>query len=312
MRDDEHDRRLAELLDGSFGSGPGLLPSPVERLAIGRQARRRRRRVVVAGAAAAMLVVVGTGSALSRGDGADQGRSLEPATGPPSSGPSPTDQTVPERLDQLQREARALARRLDQRLVSAQFPASFAPDGRIVVRDGWRITQRVEEPVGYQPPEASLGVVVTDGTATRWMLLTLARQTDAPGDPVDGLGSGVSAVDPGDGYSRFEDWLASVVAINGGPESPPLVVVDAQDRLQPGPGASLVEVRAAPVIAGYTTADDRLAEVRLDGRAWFVVVRGHGAGADLVTVDAAVLPEPTFDGLVAHLTAQVDSGEGVR
>ena len=37
-----------------------------------------------------------------------------------------------------------------------------------------------------------------------------------------------------------------------------------------------METRAAPVIDGYTTDGDRMAEVRRDGRTWFVVVRGHG------------------------------------
>ena len=92
-------------------------------------------------------------------------------------------------LDRLAKQAQQQAHRIDQQLVSNQFPASFGPDGQVVVKDGWRITQRIEEPLGYQPPEASLGVVVTDGVQTRWMLLMLSRETDGQGRPIDDLGT---------------------------------------------------------------------------------------------------------------------------
>jgi hypothetical protein len=66
------------------------------------------------------------------------------------------------------------------------------------------------------------------------------------------------------------------------------------------------------VIDGYTSAGDRMAEVRRDGRTWFVVVRGHARQAEVIPVDAAVLAAPTFEALVDHLETQVASGEGVR
>ena len=67
-----------------------------------------------------------------------------------------------------------------------------------------------------------------------------------------------------------------------------------------------------PVVDGYTTSGDRMAEVRRDGRTWFVLVRGHGADADVIPVDAAVLSEPTFAAFVEHVRSQVASGEGLR
>ena len=101
-----------------------------------------------------------------------------------------------------------------------------------MVKDGWQVTQQVEEPVGYEPPEKSLGVVVTDGEHTRWMLLTLDKIRGEDGGPIDGaLGASASADEAGKGYSRFEDWLASMIAINGGPQPPPLVTVDADDEV---------------------------------------------------------------------------------
>jgi hypothetical protein len=90
------------------------------------------------------------------------------------------------------------------------------------------------------------------------------------------------------------------------------VTVDAGDHLAPGAGATVVDQRPAPVIEGYTTDGDRVAEVQRDGRTWFVVVRGHGVRADVVPVDVDLLVEPTFEAFVDHLTRQTSSGEGVR
>ena len=114
-------------------------------------------------------------------------------------------------------------------------------------------------------------------------------------------------------YSRFEDWLASQVELQGGPgTTAPLVTVSADDSLVPGPGATVVETLPAPVIDGYTDPGDRMTEVQQDGRTWFVLVRGHGVDADLIPVDAAVLSEPTFAAFVDHVRSQAASGEGLR
>jgi hypothetical protein len=319
MRDDDGDLQLMELLDSSFGAGPDGLPAPAERLHAGRQALRRRHRAGIAATTVAVVAVLGVGAGLSGalGGGSDAEGPLPPlATSGTSATPSTTTSTADaERqaaLDHLEEKAREQAHRIEQQYVSTMFPASFAPDGQVVVKDGWRITQRVEEPMGFQPPEASLGVVATNGDETRWMLLTLENQVDGQGNPTGAQGPTAAADDPGKGYSRFEDWLASMVELNGGSRTPPLVTVDAADRLTPGPGATVVESRPAPVIDGYTTDGDRMAEVRRDGRTWFVVVRGHGPQAEVIPVDADVLATPTFAALVDHLETQVVSGEGVR
>ena len=319
MRDDDGDLLLAELLDGSFGAGPDGLPAPSERLVAGRQALRRRHRVGIAGTTVAVVAVVGLGAALSGAvggesdaDGPTPPLATSGTTATPSATATPVDPVRQAALDRLAKKAQQRAHRIDQAQVSNLFPASFTYDGRVVVKDGWRITQRVEEPVGYQPPEASLGVVVTDGVQTRWMLLMLEHQTDGQGNPTDDLGTAASADDPGAGYSRYEDWLASMVELQGGPPTTPLLTVDADDQLQAGPGAVVVEVREAPVVTRYTTHGDRLAEVRRDGRTWFVIIRGHGPEALVEPVDAEVLPAPTFEALVDHMAAQVASGEGLR
>lgn len=315
MSDDGDLALLPELIERSFGSGPDGLPGPVERLAVGRRALRRRRRIGVAGTSVAVAAAIGVGVALS-GAGGDHGADGAPlplATQgvTPSRAATPSQDPVDTNGGGARTEQNG--HRQAARLVSGQFPASFDVDGNVVVRTGWRIVQRIANPMGFAPPEASLGVVVTKGDATRWMLITLERMQDGAGHALgDEVAPTASADDPGKGYSRFEDWLASMVELNGGARTPPLLTVDAADHLTPGPGAALVDQRPAPLIDGYTTYGDRMAEVRRDGRTWFLVVRGHGARADVVPVDADVLAAPTFEAFVAHLTRQTSSGEGVR
>ncbi len=308
--------RLRDQLDGSFGDGPPLLP-PVDRLAPGRTALRRRRRAGAAGSAVVVAAVLAASVAVL-GPGDDGPRSVDPVTPAPSLS-TPDEGDIDEaqleaELDALAQQAREKAeRRRKARLVSNQFPASLDDvDGSLIVQDGWRVTQRVEEPVGYQPPEKSLGVVVTDGERTRWMLLSLTQVFDGNDNPIPGeVSPGASADDPGVGYSRYEDWLASMVAISGGPRDV-LVTVTADDEVLAGPGCTLVDVKQIPVVEGYTSPGDRVARVRRDGRLWFVVVRGHGSGAETIPVDGDVLPESTLNALLAYLAQQTESGEGVR
>jgi hypothetical protein len=306
---------LGDLLERSIGAGPDGLPTPAARLVVARRALRRRRRLTVGAASVVVVAAVGLGAALSAGGG-EHG-----ADGPPppvatvgglTSSADPSPSPGAEEQAQALAEQQRQAHQADQQLVSAQFPASYAPDGRIVVKDRWGILQIVEDPMGFPPPERSVGVVVSNGERTRWMLLTLENQVDGQGNPTGDLGPTSAADDPGKGYNRFEDWLASMVELNGGARPTPLVTVDASDRLRPGPGAELVATRPAPVIDGYTSAGDRMAEVARDGRTWFVVVRGHGRDADVIPVDADVLAAPTFAALIEHVRSQVSSGEGLR
>lgn len=309
MTDDESDLALlGDLLERSFDAGPAGLPTPAERVAEGRRALRRRRRIGLVATSAGVVAAIGVGVALSgaTGDHGADGAPPVATSGPsPSAPPTETSGTVPSPAPKPHKQ--------QQRLVSAMFPASFDYDGSIVVKDGWRITRQVDEPLGLLPPEKSAGVVVERGDHVRWMLITLEHGTDAQGNVApDVMSLGASADDPGTGYSRYDDWLAAQVELNGGPRTSPLLTVDRADQLRPGPGVELVETRPAPVIPRYTTEGDRLAEVVRDGRTWFVVVRGHGARAQVLPVDAALLPEPTFDALAAYVRSQVASGAGLR
>lgn len=309
---------LRDAIDASFGEGPPLPPAG-DRLAAGQAAVRRRRLGTVAGSATAVAAVVVASFALT-GQGGRDPQGTEPlAPSSTSAAESSTSEAeLQAELDRLAEQARAEAARVERArkadLVNKQFPASLDPnDGSLVVKRGWEVVQRVEEPVGFAPPEKSLGVVVTDGTTTRWMLLCLNQVYDHANNPIVGeVSPSASADDANKGYSRFEDWLASMAAISGGPQNDPLVVVSADDEVTAGPAATLVDLQEIPVVDGYTSPGDRVAEVERDGRTWWVVLRGHGAQAEVIPVDGDVLPESTLDALLAYLAQQTQNGEGVR
>jgi hypothetical protein len=319
MTDDDGELALlGETLDRSFGAGPVPLPTPAERLAGGRRALRRRRGLTVVATSLAVAATVSVGAVLA-GAGGDHGASAPRApiaTQGTTAKPSVTATSPDEVVDAQTRKSRQ-AQRDAKRSLTDTVPATYDALGDLAVKDGWTILQHVDEPMGLRPPEASVGLVVTNGQQTRWLLVLREHAVSQDGTPVaNAFGAGAMSDPPDKGYSRFEDWLADQVALQGGPRSQSspgtLLSVDGTDGLVPGSGAELVETRPAPTIHGYTTEGDRMAEVRRDGRTWFVVVRGHGPDAELIPVDADVLPEPTFAAFVDHVRAQVASGEGLR
>lgn len=311
---------LPDLLERSFGRGPDGLPTPADRLATGRRALRRRHRMGVAATSLGVVTAVGLAVGLSGATG-DRGADVLPQPSTQSVAPSTSASTgsddisteeLQESLDALARKAQRQAHRVEQEQVSNDFPATLG-EGGLIVKDGWEVVQRVEEPMGFTPPQASLGVVMSNGTDTRWMLLEHEYAQDSKGRTLkDAFGDSASADDPGKGYSRFEDWLASMVELQGGVRTQPLLTVTPDDELRPGPGATVEATRPAPVIERYSAAGDRMAQVRRDGRTWFVLVRGHGPDAEVIPVDSDVLAAPTFEAFVDHLTTQTASGEGVR
>ena len=319
MADDRDTTLLGDLIDQSFGSGPGALPTPADRLAEGRRALRRRRRLAVAATSVGVVAAVGAGVAVAgAGGGSGADRQLPAASTGSSTSPTtattapPPENGVVDDLAAKQRQARLDA----QHSLTDSVPAAYDAMGDLVVTKGWHVAPQVAEPMGLQPPEASVGLVVTKGTETRWLFLARERVVGAQGQIPDSFGATASADSPGKSYSRFEEWLAAQVALQGGgadpASAPALVVVSTDDTLQAASGAMLVEQRPMPVVDGYSTAGDRMAEVRQDGRTWFVVVRGHAPDAEVIPVDAAVLAEPTFAALVDHVRSQAASGEGLR
>lgn len=311
MTNDDNDLDLLPILERCVGEGPSGLPTPAQRLSRGRRARSRRRLTAAAAGSVAALVVGGLASTLEQdaGGAAEDPASATNGPAPETASPSPAGPSL------APRDYPTVHSHLpDQQIVDDQFPAAYNWRGDLVVQRGWTVARRVDNPYHLQPPEASLGLVLTSGGDTRWTLIDRSYGFDDNWERLTSgtLGSGAAADPPGKSYSQFDDWLAEQVAINGGPAVAPLVTVDANDELHPGSGVEVVGTRTMPVVDGYSRPGDRMVEVRRDGRLWFVIVLGHRGGADVLPVDADVLPAPTFAGLLSHVRDQQSSGEGLR
>jgi hypothetical protein len=263
---------------------------------------------------AAVVAATGLGvGALELGNGATSGEGgsyATDSTAPAATdGPSQTSTSVPSTPPNSETPG------IDQAAVAAAkkgttpaFPATYTADGsQIVIRDGWRVTRQVTDPMSGTGWAKSTGLVATNGTKTKWMLLLWGEAT-TPGY----TGNGILADDAGTGFAEFDDWLADQVTLQSGSGSAPLVKVDKTDTPQPGTGSVIVAVRDLPVVDGYSQVGDRMVQVENSNRTYFATLRGHGTSTDVSPVDANLLAEPTFDAFVDYVRQRVRSGEGLK
>lgn len=292
---------LHEEFEQAFASETEPEARPIEdRLLAGRRAVRRRRVVGVVGAAAAVAVIGGVGALTLPGSGSTEpapaapiGSAKDPAK-TPSATATPSTQAPP----QVQRRQGPGDKGLN---IDNDYPVALS-DGVLVVKRGWRVTRIVDNPSKLLPPDTSFGVIVESDDSARWMLL----EEEAEG--------GYATYDDPEtvSYSRFDDWLRSIVAINRPEAVEPLVTRDRSGSLAPGQGATILAQRSAAPVAPYADAEDLLVKVERDGRTWFVVVRGRGENAEVIPVDADALSAPTFEAFIDHVRAQDESNEGLR
>ncbi|MFC5178113.1 hypothetical protein [Nocardioides taihuensis] len=167
---------LQEQIDSSFGDGPEAPPLELT-LAAGHRALRRRR-IGVTLAAAAVITVVGTGVtvAATHDPTGTRGPDLPVATGP-------------------------LEGRVDEHPFSSGQLAAWTEDGAVQLREGTRIVQRVDDPVGLRPGGDSVGLVLERGGERQWLLLTWATdETNAV------------RTTPERAEDTFDGWLGGVAA----------------------------------------------------------------------------------------------------
>ena len=133
-----------ELIDRSFGDGPGHRPVE-QRLAAGRRALRRRR--IVVGAAAVALTVAAGGVAMAAQP--SDPRSVAPVIEQPDNRPHP--------------------------------PANLVTwgDSEWQVASGWTIDQRIPNPMGYELPKRSVALEIHNGSVHRYVLAMVDRSSSA-------------------------------------------------------------------------------------------------------------------------------------
>jgi hypothetical protein len=182
--------------------------------------------------------------------------------------------------------------------------AGYDGQGQVVLRRGWRIVREVPNPLHRVAPDASVGLVVTDGEQTSWYLL------DHTAD------SGGASWDPaGTSHARFEQWLADMVDLQTGTEPASYVTFVADGTLAPGVGVRILGQWPDPDVPGFAAPGDdtAVAKVVVDGRESFVLARRSSGGpTEAIPVDAAVLPEPTLAAFLAYARDRYASGSGLR
>lgn len=276
--------RLAADLDQASDQAPHPGPALDTIVDGGRRALLRRRFVLGAGTAAAVLAVGGVlwGFAPGGGTATDH---AQVATQPDGSA-SPSAAAVPPFL-----EGDALA--------------GYGPDGTLVVRDGWTVTERIANPAGRTPPAHSVALELTDGHDRYWYFL----QGDEDG-------YGVTSDPAQKGFATLEEWTASQVDANQ-----PDPIGDALELRSDGTlvssddGVVVVDQRTGVDLGASfgPAADTTVAELRVDGVRWFVTALDHVAGGwELGPPIDTPRAGTSLDTCVDYLRAQYASGEGVR
>ncbi|GAA4816713.1 hypothetical protein ACFQ0K_08225 [Nocardioides caeni] len=304
-RSEGPDADLSAAIEAGFaGHGEPPAPLPGAYVAAGRR-HLRRRRLATGGGALGVAAVIATIALLGSGGTPQGAPDRTPVVDSPSAEEDSTAAAKP--VDDP-------ATRVREWLSPGQV-LGYDGEGRLVVRPGWEVVRRVDNPLERTAPAGSLGAVVTNGEKTFWYLLDFdADSNGASWDPV------------GKAYARLEDWLTSQVDLARSSESEQgdddsqegqAVWVEFEpgtDRLIGVNGARIVDQRLDPAIPGFAEPGERTAaaEVVRDGRTWFVLVRPGPVFSDNVLVDPAVLAEPTMAALLDHARRQYASGEGLR
>jgi hypothetical protein len=242
-----------ELIDESFGDGPPHRPVH-QRLADGRRALRRRRIVAVAATAVVATVVGGTAWATVPSDT----RSESPIVDRP-------DRQV-HRPD-------------------GDSQASTSSGGLLIwwngsdwkVESGWTVVTRIDNPMGYEPPQRSVAMELRNRSTHEFALATY-----------DGPCCGGVTHMPAPAGTTLEAWLPAQVdnvrESDGEPVSKPVRFGEGE-TLVPTEGVTIIDQVPHPDLpANFAAAKDRTAAAWIDdhGKERFVLVRDLGGKAEII------------------------------
>ncbi|RYP86687.1 hypothetical protein EKO23_08455 [Nocardioides guangzhouensis] len=302
---DDHETDWHDLIDRSFGDGPRHVRLD-DRIVAGRRALARRRAASVAGAAAVVAVVAAGTWAVSGGPSSSALPEPAPATRSASAAPTPTtDATADDPAD----GPRPLTRQERKELWEGGAHAAYDAWGRLTIKKGWTIHQRIPNPMGYDLPAKSVGLEVTNGGSAEWVLVTHEEN-----------GGGASWVPAGGGFGTLQAWVDDQVAINSGNRSTPapgsdVVTMTDDGRLVGSKGAEVLQQVANPDVPGFAEPGDltAAAKVRDGDQVWFVLARRVAGESDLYPVPAQVLqPGPTMEAFLQRCRERYADGEGLR
>ncbi|MBU2694263.1 hypothetical protein [Pimelobacter sp. 30-1] len=182
---------IKDVLDAELHTPPAPTFDVATTLGAGRRAVRRRRLAAGGAALALALVVGGAGVAVTSqftgGQGTDP---VQVAAGVSDEGLASTDRLVDE------------------------SPAGYDPqdDDVILVRSGWEVVERVEDPVTGMSPAAgggtiadSTGLALRKGATTTWVVLW--RSAEKGEKPTSQGGGGAAETEAKSGYDTLTGWL---------------------------------------------------------------------------------------------------------
>lgn len=280
---------VAAALEAGYDDEPAPRPAAAY-VASGRR-RQRNRRLRYGAAGAVVVAATMTVALLPDGSGPRSTPDPTPVVQQPSPTPVETATVEPKQ-------------RISDVLVPGQH-VGYDDQGAVVLRRGWRIVREVPNPLHRVAPEASVGLVVTNGEERYWYLLD---------HTIDGGGA---SWDPaGSMHARFEQWLADMVDLAGGSEPAAYVTfAEGGTDLVPGVGVRILRQWPDPDVPGFAAPGDdtAVAEVVVDGLTSFVLVRrSPGGPSEAIPVDVSVLPEPTLAAFLSYARARIASGQGLR
>jgi hypothetical protein len=172
-------------------------------------------------------------------------------------------------------------------------PVAVAPDGRLWVAPGERVTRVIVDPYGApdSPEDRAYAVEATYEGEQRWVVLPAPGLMEPPGLWTD----------------DFELWTQDMVAsVDGGPSFAERLVRYAgagSDELVARRGVELVRQVSGIDLGPHTVNDPRnaVAEVRRAGATWFVLARVDGDGRPTYETYEPAVSAPDLDAFAAWL-----------
>ncbi|WP_340540798.1 hypothetical protein [Nocardioides sp. GXZ039] len=274
-------------IDTAIGDGPALTPVD-QHLRSGQRALRRRRiaSAAVGGLAVAAVAVTGVAITSGMGDGKDSPQTVAPATQPSADGsesdspaPTPPAPEQPANGDDV----------------------GLSSDGTLLVRDGVEVIEQINNPLGAQPPEYSMGVSYRTHGKELWTLLETGPD-----------GSSASTDPARKAFATLDLWVDDQVAVQIGEGGLKLVRFAKDGSLVPLDGVEILEQRSGVMIPDYTDPDGSTvaALVTFEGNRWWIMAWPENPPR-IFPVSGSVGGK-TMDDFIAYVTAQVGGGEGLR
>lgn len=274
---------LTEELDRSFGSGPEHRPIE-DRLAAGHRVVRRRRVATTAAAALAVVAIGTAGFAVSGGNdpSSDKGVATQPSA-------DPSEPVV----------------------LQGGMKVGLDCNDELHTAKGVEVVKTVDNPMGYAPPEHSIGVAYTVDGVMNWALLTCGA-TVPPGG--SGYMYDVQLAQPS---VSFEDWLADEVAwAKEDQQGPDMVSFGDGETLLPSDGTEILQQTGhlEMMPPNFAASDDRTAaaEINYHGERWYVLARQVPDSPPEYIPFSPEMSRPTFEGFLSFAADKYAEGVGLR